>query len=848
MSFVFRMVWRETRASWARLGFFFLCVGLGVASIVVLRSVVQHVRTTLTREARSLVGADVVIQTQRPWTDELRARINTLTSPAAVTATADVIDTQTMAAPLEGQGSGQVKLVELRGVEEGFPFYGQIDLETGPYSHAFLADRGAVVQPELLSALGVGLGDRIRMAGQTFTIRGVIVRDRTQRGGGIAFGPRVYIDLATLRQTSLLGFGSRASYQMLLRVGRDEDTSPLTTRLREGLRDQLVSVRSWQTLEDRIGDNLTTTENYLSLVGFAVVVLGGLGVWSVTRVIVQQKIRSVAILKCIGASGRQVLGIYLLQILCLAGIGSAVGLALGAVGLALIPAATLAPLGVSSVGVTGSAAAQGLAVGLLVSMLFALVPLLEVRGVKPLLLLRADTTSTARARDWRSWLAGIGTGLVLALVAVWQANSLRAGLYVSGGLVAIAAVLYGASWALIRMTRPLTHSGRFTLRHAAISLARPGNQTRVILMSVGLGCFFIVGVRALQNNLLAEIATQVGESTPDLVLIDIQEDQIASLKAAVAPYLRAPIRVTPLMRGRVVRVDGRRLSLATVDAVREHRQLAREFGLTFRSTLEANERLVSGTFWAGPSNDSDADTEVSVEERTARDAGLAVGDSMQFDIGGAVIRARVTSVRAVEWEDSQSGGFVFVLRPGRAVTRLAHNYVGFAQVHPARAGRGELQRDLVRTHPNISVIDVRDVVASIRDVVDNVTLGITIVGAVMLVGGVLILVGAVAMTKFQRLYETAIYRALGASARLAGAMMAAEYAILGALAGALGSGGGLALSWALATYLFEIRWHANLPLLVMGVLLTTTAVTVVGVAASLDVLLRKPLRTLMSER
>jgi putative ABC transport system permease protein len=845
------MLWRETRTSWARLGFFFLCVGLGVASIITLRSIVQHVRTTLTREARSLIASDIVLQSQRPFDDDVRAAVEAITA-GQVEAATDVVNTQTMASPVEGEGNGNVKLVELRGVEAAFPFYGRIDLlGGGEWSHDLLAGRGAIVQPELLVALDLQPGDDLRLAGETFTIRGVIGRDRVQGGTGIAFGPRVYLDLADLRDTSLLGFGSRAGYQHLLRLSPQAPVEPLTDQLRVGLRDRFVSARSWQSLEDRIGRNLTIAENYLSLVGFAIVVLGGLGVWSVTRVIVQQKIRSIAILKCIGATGPSVLAIYLLQVLCLSAGGSLLGLGLAAAVVAAIPAALLEPLGVASVGVTASAAAQGITVGLLVSLLFGLVPLLEIRTVKPLLLLRADAAGTARRRDWRSWLAGLAIGAALLLVAVWQADSLEAGAYVSLGLGAVAAALYGAGRLLVRLTRPLARSPRFAIRHAVLGLSRPGNQTRVVLLSVGLGCFFIVSVRAMQVSLLSELSTQVGEESPDLVLIDIQSDQVAGVTDLVAPYLRGRARITPLMRGRVAAVDGRRHQLPTVEAVRDRRRLRREFGLTFRVNLEANERLVSGETWDDRREQdrasAEADTEVTVEERLFNETDLSLGDVISFDIAGTVIRARVSGVRSVDWEDSQNGGFVFVLRPAPAVDRAAHNYVGFLQVIDDPQQRGSLQRELVRTHPNVSVIDVRDVIASIREIVDNVTLGVTVVGAVTLVGGVLILVGAVAMTKFQRLYETAIYRTLGASTRLVATMMAAEYGVLGTLAGVLGTAGGFVLSWALARYLFEIDWEASSALFAAGVLGTGVTVAVVGVLASLDVLRRKPLATLRSE-
>jgi putative ABC transport system permease protein len=848
--FILRMAWREARASWARLLLFFLCAGLGVAAIVVLRSVTQHVRATLTAEARSLLGADVMIETRRPLDESALGRVQPLLQPPAVQATTELVETQTMAAPLPGAGNGHVKLVELRAVEPAFPFYGGMELEGGrPYSHALLAGGGVVVARELLLALGLDEGDTLRIAGRPFAVRGVIARDRYQQGRGIAFGPRVYMDLADLRETSLLGFGSRAEHRLLVRTAPDAE-APLARELRAALRGEVASVRSWRSLEDRIGRNLSTAENYLSLVGFAIVVLGGIGVWSVTRVLVQQKIRSIAVLKCLGASSAQVLAIYVMLVLALAAGGSALGVGLAALALAAIPASVLEALGVSAVSVTASATAQGAAVGVLVSLLFALVPLLEVRRVKPLRLLRADTADTARVRDWPSRLAGLAVIAGVALVAVWQADSLRVGGYVSGGLAAVALALAGVSRVILRLTRPLARSTRFAVRHAVISLARPGNQTRVILMTVGLGCFFILTVRVLQANLLDAFSTEVGEASPDLVLIDIQPDQVESLASAVGPYVRQPPRIVPLMRARITAVQGRRVRLASVEEVRRHGGIGREFGLTFRDGLAPNERLLEGDFWSGPMTASDpagVDTEVSIEQDVRDEADIGLGDVIRFDVAGQVISARVASVRAVDWENSQNGGFVFVLRPATAVRQAPHNYVGFLQVAEDPESRAALQRGLVTTHPNVSVIDVRDLLAALAEVIDNVTLGVTVVGAITLVGGALILVGAVAMTRFQRLYEASIYRTLGASTRVLAAMVLVEYGLLGLVASLAGAAGALALSWVLADQLFSIAWAPPPALVAAGVLGTTSAVSLVGLAASLDVLVRKPLGVLRSE-
>jgi len=850
VSFVLRMAWRETRAAWIRLLFFFLCVAVGVAAIVVLRSVVQNVRTTLTREARQIIGADVVVQSARPWTAEARAILDAELTGVPVTRS-DVVETRTMAAPEDGKGAGKVKLVELRGVEAGFPFYGEIELEGGAaFTASALAGHGVLAPPEFLLEMGLTVGDGIKLGGRVFTIRGVVLKDRVQRGGmNFAFGPRLYIALDDLRALGLLGFGSSATYQTYLKMD-ERDIDRVIVDLRRQYATMTVSVRSWRTFEDRLGQNLVTAENYLSLVGFAMVVLGGIGVWSVARVLVRQKIRSVAILKCLGASSRQVLGVYVSEVLWLALAGSLLGVGIAAAAAAAIPASVLSPLGITDVSVTASAAAQGVAVGLLVSIMFALVPLLEMRLVKPLLLLRADTAETARRPDAVSWLAAIATGAALVLVAAWQSGSLRAGVFVSAGLAVVALVLYGAGWLLLRLVSPFTSSRRFAVRHALVSLGRPGNQTRVILTAVGLGCFFVLSVRAIQANLVGEFDAQIGATSPDLVLIDVQRDQVDGVKAAAARYTQEPARLMPLMRARVVGAEGRRVHLPTPEAIRQQGRLTREFGVTYRDALQSNERVTSGAFWTGPATvapDAETDAEVSISEEVRRDADVEVGDVVRLDVAGRVIRTRVTSVRRVAWDETQNGGFFFVLRPGPFLATLPHTFVGFLRVGDDPAPRAALQRDLVRLFPNVSAIDVRAVVASVRTMLDKITLGVTVVGAITVGAGVLILVGAVAMTKFQRLYEAAIYRTLGASTRVLVSMVAIEYGVLGLLAAGLGAAGALGLSWALARYLFEMAWRPAPGMIAGGAILTAVVVCAVGLAASVDVLVRKPLGTLRRE-
>lgn len=867
MTFVVRMILRELRASWRRLLFFFICVALGVGAIVAMRSVIQSVRGALVSEARSIIAADVLISTNRPWTPAVRARLDDRLALAPVLERIEAVEVATMVRPETGAAA---RMVELRGVEAGFPFYGEVVLQGGtPYSHDLLRGKGVLVRPELLTQLGVAVGDRLVIGGQPFTIRGAVAQEPGRRAGVFSFGSRVLVDLADLRGTGLLAFGSRVSNQILLRV-REDAVQPLTRDIRRDFREHFVNARSYRSTEDRMGEDLVRAENYLSLVGFVIVVLGGIGVWSVTRVFVRQKIRSVAILKCLGATTGQVLVTYVMQVVFLGLAGSALGVALAALAIRAIPVSVTDAFAGVEYGLTLSAVLQGAAVGLLVSLLFSLVPLLEVRRVKPLLLLRgvdvpppdgavaaahgAPRAWTSRIRravhglDWVQVWTTVVVSVALVGVAAWQAASLEVGLLVCGGFAAVAAILHGAGSALVRAVRPLASARWFPLRHAVVSLRRPGNQTRVILLAVGLGTFFVLGVRSLQSNLLGEFALELQRSGPDMFLIDIQQDQVDGVRQYVRARTGAEARTIPVLRARVTGVQGRDVNLESFSDVRGRGSLGREYVITYRNHLEANETLVDGRFWADqpPLAADAAELEVSIERSIHERFDIQVGDLMRFDVLGRVLQARVTSVRDVEWEDSRNGGFMFVFRPG-PLERAPHTFIAILRAPEDTASRAAFQRDLVVQYPNVSAVDVREIMTAVQSVLDDVTLAISIVGGIALASGVLILIGAVAMTKFQRVYEAAILRTLGASTRLLGTMLALEYSALGLLAGVIGAAGSLALTWGVCRWVFEIDWRPAPGLLVVGAVLTTLLVGVIGVVASADVLRKKPLATLRAE-
>jgi putative ABC transport system permease protein len=842
MKFVLTMAVREMRASWRRLLFFFVCIAIGVGAIVAIRSVIQSVRHTFAGEARSLIAADAIVTSNQALKPELVAKIDQRLAAAGANSIRS-IELATMTRPAD-RTDGRARMVELRAVEAGFPYYGKMKLAGDqPYDHNLLTNFGVLVRPELLAQLDVKVGDRLTIGSQRFSIRGVLESEPGRRLGAFSIGPRVFVDLADLEKTGLMGFGSRASMQRLLKVP-DATFDKLIVDLRADFANEFARVRSYKATEDDIGEDFERAENYLSLVGLVIVILGGIGVSSVTRVFVQQKMKSIAVLKCVGARSSQLLAVYVAQVGVLGLAGSSLGVVLAGLAMRAIPLYVSTPGVQIDYGLTVAAVVQGLGIGMLVSLLFSLVPLLEVRHVKPSLLLRDE--SRPRRPDAIQIAVTLFVVAGLAGLTVWQAGSLRIGAVVAGGFAATAIVLHVAGSLLIRAVRPLARSRSFALRHAVLQLSRPGSQMRIVLLAVGLGSFFIIGVRSLQQNLIDQFAVRMSADSPDMFLLDVQRDQVTAVESVIAAHLDAgvtPPALVPVLRARVVGVSGREVNLENYEDVRGRGSLGREYTITFRSKLESNERILLGQFW---DDTPSQEPEVSIEQFINESFKVNVGDTMRFDVLGRSISAKVTSVRFVEWSESRAGGFMFVFRPG-VLEQAPHSYIGFMRGPRDLEQRSRMQTALVAAAPNVSVIDGREIIEAIKSVIDNVTLAVTVVGTLVVLSGLMILIGAVAMTKFRRVYEAAIFKTLGATRGLIAAVLVMEYGLLGVLAGGIGAAGAIGLSWAVSRYALDIPFTPLIGVSALGVVVTTVLVAVIGVVSSWEVLQRKPLATLRAE-
>jgi putative ABC transport system permease protein len=840
MRFIFNLTRREIRSSWRRLLFFFLCIALGVGAVVALRSLIQNLTGAIGTDARALMTADVEVSSTNDFSPAELAKIeDAVKTSGIVDGRNEAITVSSMARPVD-PANPNVKFVELKGIEPPFPLVGDFGLDGGqPFSFDLLKDNGALVARILLEDLQVKVGDKIKIGEGEFTIRGTF--DQEPGGtGGFRIGARVFVEKRAFDDAGITRNASRVRRRILYRT--TENPTPLVTALRDALKGTVISVQSYRETQENLGQQFTRAENYLALTGLLILVLGGVGVWNVARAFVDQKRKSVAVLKCLGASGNRIITVYLLQILTLGLAGSVFGVMLAQGALWLVRWRFIADLPEKmTYAVRPPTALQGVILGVMISLLFSALPLLQVRNIKPKLLLRDENNDNLRRLDPAKWLFGALSLAGLLGLAVWQAGSLKVGAYFLVGLGVTAAVLYAAAIVLMWALRRVRKLGSFSITQAVNSLYRPGNQTRIILLAVGLGAFVVIAVQAMQTNLVREFDFTRNARLPSLFFIDVQKSQIGQLAQLIEQRVGEKAETTPTVRARIAFVNGKPIDLGQREVRQQQGQIGREFAITYRPGLDVNETVVDGKFW----DDAYADEpQVSVEQDMADLIKVAAGDSITFDISGRKVTARVANVRKIDLRNTRTA-FVFVFKPG-TLESAPQTYAATVLSRVSATDRQRLQRDTLAQFPNVQIFDVADLVATLQKLVNNIVLAVSFVGGFVILSGMLILIGSIALTKSQRIYENAILKTLGARRPTLAAILLAEYGLLGLLSGLIGTIFATALSFAVSRFLLDIEWKFDPVLTAEGVVITTLLVMIVGAAASFDVLYRKPLATLRS--
>ncbi len=840
LRFTLAMARREARATRRRLALYIVAITLGVAALVAINSFKANVTSAVSGQARDLMGADLQLGSRWGFTEDIEAFVDSLVADS--TDVSRILSFSSMALATR---SGLTRLVEVQAPSGGYPFYGQLVTEPPGLWREFRSSRQALVDPALLVQLDAELGDTLAIGRARFVIAGTVTKIPGDISLRSLFGPRVYIPAPYVEETGLLRFGSISFHQAYIRL---DDSESLDERLEA--HDSLFEAnRVWYSTVDEYEENLTSglddMSSFLALVGLVALLLGGVGVASGVHVFVNEKLDTAAVLRCLGARQKQTFAIYLLQACAMGLTGAVFGVVLGLVIQAAMPGVLEAflPLDVPF-RIVWPALAAGLGVGVWVALLFALLPLLRVKDVAPLRALRRDYEKAGRRRD--PWRWGTVLVLVASLLAltVWQAPRPVVGVAFAVAAIITAGALGLTALVLTRLTRRFfPKRARFAVRQGMANLFRPHNQTLAVTLAIGSGVFLITLLYVVQRNLLDQFTMETRPDKPNMLLFDVQPDQANGVADLLEERGAPVLQRAPIVPARLTHLKGRSVEeiLADTSGPQPARwALQREYRHTYRDTLTGNERLVEGE-WFGdlvPGEDTVSVARVSLEQEIAEDLRVEIGDRIIFEIQGVPLETEITSIRSVDWARFEPWFFV-VFEPG-VLEDAPQTHVMLSRMHdPTR--RAEIQRDLVRGYPNVSVIDLTTIIEAVDAILDKVALAIRFMALFSIGSGLVILIGAIATSRYQRARESVLLKTLGAQARTIRRILATEYFALGSFAGLAGVALATIGGWVAIKFLFEMTFRLPaLPLLLFW-LGTALLTTIIGLANSRDVIRRTPL-------
>ncbi len=798
-----RLAWRESRTARRRLLLSMSSISLGVGALVAIDSFAGNLTRSLREQSRALLGGDIAFASRRPFTPAADSLFDSLAASGVELAYSTNFPSMAFV-----PRTGNTRLVQIRAVSAGYPLYGEITTEPAGKWEELRTGAHALIDPSLLVALDTRVGDTITVGYARFQIAGTITDVPGTPGIAEMIGPRVFIPARYLPETQLLQFGSTAAYEALGKTRTPEIAERISRDLRPRRRALDLRVQTAGQTEADVSDAIAQLARFIGVVGLVALLLGGLGVASGVHAFVARKIDTVAILRCLGATSRQVLAVYVLQAAVMGLIGAAFGVALGVGMQFLVPIALSDVLPVDvSVKPEPSAMLTGLLVGAWVALAFALRPLLALRKISPLQTLRRDTDSNVLRMHWRDaprLLVNAAIAGSIVTIAVMRTGSLDEGVAMSLGaglallLLALSAALL--SWLARRAARP---RWPYVLRQGISNLHRPANQTRPVILALGFGAFLVTTLYVVQSSLLARFSLGVGSSSANVVFFDVQRDQEPGVDSLVRAGAERMVQQAPVVVMRISSINGVAVTddriERTPEGGRARWALRREYRSTFRDTLVASERLVAGRWDAGTSAQSDTSA-ISVEQDLARDLRVDVGDVIVWDVQGVEVPTRIASLRSVDWNRFEPNFFI-VFRP-EALARAPTQYIVTARTRdPAETAR--LQRSIVSRFPNVSSIDLSLIQNTIGKILDRVTVAVRFLALFSLAMAVPVLISAVAGARRERVREGVLLKTLGATRAQVARVMLAEYAALGVLGSATGLLLAYAAGWAITRFVFD---------------------------------------------
>lgn len=832
-----KMAWRDGKASSKKLVLFVASIVLGIAAVVSIQSFGETLKETIALQSKSLMGADYKIHSNQPPNQKIIQLIDSLGG-----ADAKEISFSSMAAFPK---TGAAKLVQVRGMEEDFPFYGLLETDPVSAENQYQKQEAALVDATLLLQLGLQAGDSIKIGKITLPIAGSLIASPGSNAIFSSIAPPVIIPYRLIAETGLVQTGSRINYDFYFVAPPTMDLEQLEKKLGTVIDLQDADLDTHISTSERLGRRYDNFGKFLNLVAFIALLLGCVGIASAIHIYIKEKLRAVAVLKCLGATKKQTFLIYLLQIAGIGFLGGLIGTILGLLLQQLFPLflGDLLPVDVE-MNFSPQVILMGLLLGVFMSVLFALYPLMNTLYVSPLQALRVQEEDTSKSRK-AGIMVLLGIFLFIFIFSFWLLKDWRYSLAFVAGILITFSVLAGiANLFMKSIKKYFPTSWGFVARQSLLNLFRPQNQTLILILAIGVGSFLISTLYFTKDVLLAQASLESNAKNPNIILLDVQTGQKDSVANVIDSKGLPVMDNMPIVTMRLQSIKGRLVNEIRQDTTTNIRRwiLNHEFRVSYRDALTASETLTAGEWTPEVSN-----TElvpISISDNFADDAKVTVGDNITFNVQGVLLNTVIGSIRAVDWAQMQMN---FTILFPKGVLENAPQFRVLTTSVPNEAASAELQQDLVKNFPNVSIIDLRQVLTVVEKLLDKISWLINFMAFFSIFTGIIVLLGAVKTSKYQRIRESVLLRTLGARSNQILKITALEYLYLGVLGSLSGILLSLLSSQLLAWLVFDTPFIPSLiPFLVLLPAITLL-VLAIGLGNSIGVIKSPPLEVLRKE-
>lgn len=836
LAWLFKMAWRDAKASKVRLLLFMASIILGIAAVVSIQLFSTNLKENIQSQSKTLMGADFIIDSKQEPTERAQAIIDSLAPDAS-----EVNFVSMVAFPK----NGGTKLVKVRGLEGDFPLYGTIKTLPAASAGVYQESGGALVDATLMLQFNIQAGDSIKIGELTLPIAGALQSIPGSSAITSSVAPPVIIPFRFVAATELLQFGSRKEYQYFYKVSDTLNLRALENKLEPILDLENADIQTHTGATRRLGRRYNNVGKFLNLTAFIALLLGCIGIASSVHIYIKEKLKAIAVLKCMGASRLQSFLIFLIQIAGIGILGGLIGSLIGMGLQALFPYLLKDFLPFTlDISISAEPLFIGVFLGLFMSVLFALLPLLRSWYVSPLDVLRVDEKASQEPLKVRL-LVFAAILVFLFLFALWLIQNTQYALVFVGASVITFVLLAGVALGCIKfIKRFFPKQWRFTARQSLLNLFRPNNQTVVLVVAIGLGMFLMSTLYFTKDILLSKTAVGQTAKNANIIILDVQPEQRNDLVQRITDKGLPVLNNIPLVAMRMHSIKGRLVNEIRQDSTRKIRGwiLNHEFRTTYRDTLVASEELLKGE-WTPKLNSNDP-VVISISDNIAADAHITVGDTIVFNIQGVLMETTIGSIRKVDWSQIQLN---FSIVFPRGVLEEAPQFTVLTTTVPDEASSAALQRDLVRSFPNVSIIDLRQVFTLVEGILDKVAWVINFMAFFSILTGIIVLIGSVRTSKYQRIKESVLLRTLGAKNKQILQITAFEYVFLGLLGSLVGILLALGSSLCLAIFVFEEPFVPSLIPLVVFVPGITLLVLGIGLSNIQTVLRSSPLEVLRRE-